>query len=154
MDNRANLRLPADHIKGLPNCGLVATAVATGMPLWHVTKTVKEASNKRANWKGRTSYGQIFAYLDGLDFLTYTEIKPHRTTLLRWVEDQPEDGVVYIVWTTGHVQAVTRTSIADQRGVFRPKDYHGKRKMVRRVVRIDLKGSASPLPGGSYSDPV
>lgn len=48
------MKSPVGFVEGLPNCGIVAIAAATGTPYDDVWRWFKQRRGHNGNWKGRT----------------------------------------------------------------------------------------------------
>lgn len=165
-----NMHFPKDatDVNGnfVGNCGLVAMATVAGCSVATSTKEYMKASGQRSgNWQGSTDgiyYPQVLKQL-GVDFseIFDNRFRSTRTniTLRNWVYScMPNDGNMYFIVTTGHVQVVwkenTTFMVSDQRGPQPLENYRGKGKQVRWVLRINGNSAERYTDDHTKAQPV
>lgn len=134
-------RNPDDQKRG-PNCGVTATAIASGVSFsraWNTWRTIGRAYSK-PQWKGGTYTCNQTDALDklGIEFSHYKAgtCDAIGGTLKSFVDGWAMEGKLYMVTTTGHVQCVMNGHVIDQKGAKRIEDYWGKRKRVKDIKEI------------------
>ena len=137
---------PTDQRSG-PNCGVTAVAIASGVSFsraWNVFKTMGVSYYQKRNWKGGTYTHHQANALDklGIEFMNYTgsNCDGIDKTLASFCKEWVDEGELWLVTTTGHVQSVTRHGgkvyVIDQKGAKDIGDYWGKRKRVKNAKHI------------------
>ena len=136
---------PADQRSG-PNCGVTATAICSGVSFnraWNTWRALGGHYAKR-NWKGGTYTHHQAKALDklGVEFDNYTgsNCDGIDKTLASFCKEWVDEGELWMVTTTGHVQSVTRHGgkvyVIDQAGAKEIGDHWGKRKRVKNAKLI------------------
>jgi len=149
------LQLPNDNRTG-PNCGVTAIAAATGQPfnrVWSLCAAGAMRFTQRKRFRGGTVHLQRVQVLEklGADF---DELQFPKMNLQKFGDYFADEGVTYMVTTTGHVQLLHRRDgqiwILDQGGVKPIDEYRGKKKFIcKPVIRINAK----PQPAAVKQQP-
>lgn len=121
--------------KTAPICGVVATAVCTGLPIAQVYRDY--ARNYRGNWKGILPLGEILHGIRnyGVELKHAKDLDAYgqnRATLKSFIQrtmiTEPES--VFLIFTTGHVQVVQGRNVIDQAGMVDFMNYRWNRKKI------------------------
>jgi hypothetical protein len=132
-----DLSHPDGMKRGVSNCGVVALAVATGLPYQEVHSWF--AARKRGNWKGSTRAKDRARFLEEkrIEFEAIGDEPEHQGTLqsfAAWARYHAP-GRTFIVTTTGHVQVVRDGQVLDQNYVGPAPGYPLRRKRIRNLER-------------------
>lgn len=130
-----------------PICGVVATAVVTGLPIEKVWRDY--AVKHRSNWRGRLevreildgikAYGVKLKYAEDYKKFFYDRISL-KSFVQRTMIKEPE--TVFLVFTTAHVQVVQGRNVVDQGGLKDFMDYRWNRKKLDYFIyRVNSNGS-------------
>lgn len=136
---------PTDQRKG-PNCGVTATAICAGVSFNRAWNTWRALGGyyARRNWKGGTyTRNQADALTKlGIEYQNYTGSNCDAIggTLSSFCKEWIDEGELWMVTTTGHVQSVTRHGgkvyVIDQSGAKEIGEHWGKRKRVKNAKHI------------------
>jgi len=165
---RTTLQAPEDARKGLGNCGVFALAVASGSSEQYVWDWLRgKGKGRSGNWKGSTTTKNQAQFLQAHGIQTEAVALPATSTamarnavpyarqaVLHGINASPapkrltaarlarcpefQDGSVYLVWTTGHIQLMYKGRLMDQNsaGLVAPSEYRLARKEVKMVARL------------------
>lgn len=137
------LARPGDVPTGLPNCGLMAVCLVSGVPYQDAVRWWRRTYRRPGNWKGGTRKPERERFLVEHGFrltgLPTVFGGCYRMTLERYVRLYVPRGRVAIITTTGHVQVVRDGLVIDQsyaEGVP-VSDYWGRRKYVNEAIIVE-----------------
>ena len=112
---------PVNMVFGLPNCGIVANAIASNTPLDVATEWFRKVQNRRSNWRGATNHGHYREFLISRGMWVAQVDYPRDGTVrtlgdfARW---HAKPGSIYVVRSSGHAMAVKDGYIADQHHIL------------------------------------
>jgi hypothetical protein len=129
------MKQPEGLVRGLPNCGIVALAVALDLPYPKVFDEFRMFKGKQRNWRGRTYDEEIEDFLT-LYGVKFEEIPRPRMTVKRWAHEEALPGIKYIVTSGSHVMFLQNGILIDQYSAQRIDDHRGNRLVVRRILKI------------------
>jgi len=157
-----DFKLPSDAKSG-PNCGVTAVAVAAGVTFAEAWSTIKKIGRYGARWRGVTYPAEQTRALDQLGvkyervWLKDLGVGRRRVTLKKLADKYLARQTLYLVTTTGHIQSVFIDCaglawVLDQGGRKPVSEHWGKRKMVTRIIRVDVKVNEDPEDVAFYSN--
>lgn len=128
------MKHPDGMIYGLPNCGIVACAIASGLHYNAVWEWFKKRNNRRGNWKGKTWHTDYSAFLDehGIKHRYY---HPERQTLKRFA-DTLKPSRLYMIRIRGHIVCAQGGITIDQFAAMPISDHFMARRVVKNVWEI------------------
>lgn len=137
----APLAYPADMEFRLPNCGLVACAIAANVPLGHAKQWFKQYGNwggtgYKGNWKGRTLHIRYSAFLNSRWIKHVKEKHSGRASVARFVRDYCRPGRLYMIRIRGHVMVAKDGWVCDQYEIARADAHKNKRGRVLETWEI------------------
>ena len=111
---------------------------------WNTWRSLGKAKYNKPQWKGRTYTHHQADVLNKLrvEFTNYTgsNCDGIDKTLSSFCKEWVDEGELWMVTTTGHVQSVTRHGgkvyVIDQAGAKEIADHWGKRKRVKNAKHI------------------
>jgi hypothetical protein len=130
------MSIPYDIPHGRPNCGIVACAIAAGVSYSHAWDTAKRVLNRRGQWRGRTNSMERDAIMDTLGVKRLVIPVFQNVQLQNWIRDHARPDQMYLIRTSGHIQAVFNNMVADQVTHTAIQYFWGRRKRVKDVWRI------------------
>lgn len=131
-----DIKLPGDVPRGLPNCGVVAVSVFTGVSYREVEAAFRRVSKRCASrkWKGPTRPWEQAAVLKQLNHARSVGFRTQRKTLQRWAKENAWPGVTYMIGTTAHKQVLKDGYITDQGGTVHVSEHWGRRKFTIHAI--------------------
>lgn len=143
--SRIGLMPPFDNRLGdgyyYPNCGIVAASMVAYCKLDKAMSAYRDVFfqlNGRhlgKRWLGKTDPDPLLLTLEKLGVEFVEEAHP-RCSLKNFCEQHSLANARYLVWTGGHAQVTRNNMVSDQRGPRMIDDYWGKRKIIKKAIRI------------------
>jgi hypothetical protein len=130
------MTVPMDVPRGMPNCGVVACAIAAGVSYNHAWNVAKKVLGKSNHWKGRTSYWNRRKILHQLGVKVVPVPIYKRVQVRNWMERHAEKDILYMVKTGSHVMSVLNNNVADQFYSGHISNYPGAKQRVSYILRI------------------
>jgi len=140
----------------LPNCGVIATSLATNIPYMEVREAYAENKRKPNAWKGRLFEWEVdnclirLSKAHGFDIEKCTDYQPFGVRVVEFAELHSRTGQSYILHVCGHFLAVKNGWIGDQYGIehyTRWKTHHryGRNSLAKEVWIIENGGVSTPV---------
>lgn len=116
--NAPPLSLPADTRLGLPNCGLVALAVAARTTYMDAEDWYRRRVRPRGNWKGRTYHKHYGAYLTACNvWYVYRQYERGEQMTVQAHARELKADTTYMIRVNGHMLVYRNGYTIDQSGV-------------------------------------
>lgn len=112
----APFKYPDDMKFGLPNCGIVANAIAAKISLERATEWFRINQRPRGNWRGATNHGYYDRFLreHGIWFERVDYSKDRIRTVGDFAEWFGKPGRLYMIRSAGHMMLCQDGWIGDQ----------------------------------------
>jgi len=117
-------------------CGVYAIAETTCLPFSSVWNVANFALQKKASWRGSTTYEERLHLLDSLEATHYAQSAMVGLTLLEAIYLAVEQGGHYVFDLSAHSIAFKDGRLIDQSGTYHPVKYSRRFHRLNHVTRV------------------
>jgi len=123
----------------LPNCGITAISLVSGIEYDTVWRTFMAVNRKRKNWRGRAYNGEMTKTMNSLQihgkfYSDICEVRPIKLKEFAIVTEKDESA--YIAHITWHLLAVHKGIIGDQHSIAHYSEFKGRNGYIKNVWEI------------------